>query len=83
MRRRWRAGLWLGAAVATLAHKVASHSRAVVKLGKELFYDQVEKGIADAYALASEGMACNMMLEDAAGGIDAFLAKRSPDWKNR
>ena len=73
----------LDAAVATLAHKVASHSRAVVRLGKEFFYDQVEKGIADAYALASEGMACNMMLEDAAGGIDAFLAKRSPDWKNR
>ena len=73
----------LDAAVAALAHKVASHSRAVVRLGKAFFYEQVEKGIADAYALASEGMACNMMLEDAAGGIDAFLAKRSPDWKNR
>jgi 1,4-dihydroxy-2-naphthoyl-CoA synthase len=28
-------------------------------------------------------MACNMMLEDAAEGIDAFLAKRAPGWKNR
>jgi 1,4-dihydroxy-2-naphthoyl-CoA synthase len=43
----------------------------------------VEKGIADAYALASEGMACNMMLEDAAEGIDAFIGKRTPDWKGR
>jgi enoyl-CoA hydratase/carnithine racemase len=73
----------LDAAVAALARKVASHSPAVVKLGKQFFYEQVEKKIADAYSLASEGMACNMMLEDAAGGIDAFLAKRSPDWKNR
>lgn len=70
-------------AVTALARKVGSHSPAVVKLGKAFFYEQVEKGIADAYALASEGMACNMMLEDAAGGIDAFLAKRRPDWKNR
>jgi len=73
----------LDAAVAMLARKVASHSPAVVKLGKQFFYEQVEKGIADAYALSSEGMACNMMLEDAAEGIDAFIAKRPPDWKNR
>ncbi len=73
----------LDQAVDALARKVASHSRAVVKFGKAFFYEQVEKGIADAYALASEGMACNMMLDDAAEGIDAFLAKRTPDWKNR
>ena len=56
----------LDQAVTDLARKVGSHSPAVVKLGKAFFYEQVEKGIADAYALASEGMACNMMLEDAA-----------------
>jgi len=73
----------LDAAVAALARKVASHSPAVVKLGKQFFYEQVEKNIADAYALASEGMACNMMLDDAAEGIDAFIAKRPADWKGR
>ena len=73
----------LDAAVAALARKVASHSPAVVKLGKQFFYEQVEKKIVDAYSLASEGMACNMMLEDAAEGIDAFIAKRPPDWKGR
>jgi enoyl-CoA hydratase/carnithine racemase len=73
----------LDAAVAALARKVAAHSPAVVKMGKQFFYEQVEKNIADAYGLASEGMACNMMLEDAAEGIDAFLAKRPADWKNR
>jgi enoyl-CoA hydratase/carnithine racemase len=69
--------------VAALARKVTAHSPAVVRLGKQRFYEQVEKSLAEAYALASEGMACNMMLEDAAEGIDAFLAKRPADWKNR
>jgi enoyl-CoA hydratase/carnithine racemase len=73
----------LDQAVAALARKIASYSPAVVKMGKQFFYEQVEKGLADAYALAGEGMACNMMLEDAGEGIDAFLGKRSPDWKNR
>jgi 1,4-dihydroxy-2-naphthoyl-CoA synthase len=43
----------------------------------------VDQGFAQAYALASEGMACNMMLEDAAEGIDAFIGKRKPDWRGR
>jgi enoyl-CoA hydratase/carnithine racemase len=55
----------------------------VVRLGKQRFYEQIDKSLAEAYGLASEGMACNMMLEDAAEGIDAFLAKRPADWKNR
>jgi hypothetical protein len=28
-------------------------------------------------------MACNMMAEDAGQGIDAFVAKRKPEWKHR
>lgn len=69
--------------VAALARKIAAHSPAVVRLGKQRFYAQVEKSLPDAYDLAAEGMACNMMLEDAGEGIDAFLAKRPADWKNR
>jgi 1,4-dihydroxy-2-naphthoyl-CoA synthase len=69
--------------VAVLARKITAHSPAVVRLGKQRFYAQVEKTLPEAYELASDGMACNMMLEDAAEGIDAFLAKRVPDWKNR
>lgn len=70
-------------AVAALAHRIAEHSPAVIRLGKRLFYEQVEKGLEDAYALAGEGMACNMMLEDAGEGIDAFLGKRKPEWRGR
>ena len=68
---------------AAFAAKIAAHSGAVVAMGKRFFYDQVEKGLADAYSLASEGMACNMMLDDAAEGIDAFIEKRKPDWRDR
>ena len=69
--------------VTALAHKIAGHSPAVTRLGKALFYEQLEQGIADAYTTASEGMACNMMLDDAGEGIDAFLAKRPAHWKGR
>ncbi len=73
----------LDAEVDGLARKILAHSGAVVRMGKKLFYEQVEKGFVDAYSLASEGMACNMMLEDAAEGIDAFIAKRKPGWRGK
>ncbi len=37
----------------------------------------------DAYDYAAEVMACNMMSEDAAEGIDAFMAKRKPVWTGK
>jgi enoyl-CoA hydratase/carnithine racemase len=73
----------LDAEVGRLAGKILAHSGAVVGMGKKFFYEQVEKDLDGAYALASEGMACNMMLEDAAEGIDAFIGKRKPDWKGK
>jgi enoyl-CoA hydratase/carnithine racemase len=73
----------LDAETSKLAAKIVAHSGAVVAMGKQFFYDQVEKGLADAYALAAEGMACNMMLEDAAEGIDAFIGKRKPEWRGK
>lgn len=74
----------LDASVDELAKKVASKSPAAVALGKELFYRQVEAGLEAAYAEASETMTCNMMLEDAQCGVDAFIAKQPmPQWKGR
>ena len=66
-----------------LARKILAHSGAVVGMGKKFFYEQVEQGFEAAYSLASEGMARNMMLDDAAEGIDAFIAKRKPGWKEK
>lgn len=66
--------------VAKLASSIASKSRRVLALGKRAFYAQVERRLDDAYALAGETMACNMLEPDAIEGIDAFLGKRTPRW---
>jgi len=73
----------LDAEVGKVAGKILAHSGTVVSIGKKFFYEQVEKDLTGAYSLASEGMACNMMLEDAAEGIDAFIGKRKPDWRGK
>jgi enoyl-CoA hydratase/carnithine racemase len=66
-----------------LARQIASKSAATVRLGKEAFYRQIELGVADAYAHATEVMVKNMMAHDAAEGISAFLGKRPPRWADR
>jgi enoyl-CoA hydratase/carnithine racemase len=73
----------LGAATADLASRIARHSPVPVRMGKALFYRQRELPLAEAYALAGEVMARNLMADDAAEGIDAFLAKRDPVWRGR
>jgi enoyl-CoA hydratase/carnithine racemase len=71
----------LDAEVARLAGPMAARSRAVIAAGKQAFYRQLDLPLAEAHALAGEAMACGMLAEDAAEGIEAFLAKRSPRWK--
>jgi enoyl-CoA hydratase/carnithine racemase len=70
----------LDAAVAHFTGIIASRSATVVALGKRAFYGQIERDIEGAYALAGGVMACNVLEPDAGEGIDAFLAKRSPEW---
>lgn len=66
-----------------LAQTIAEKSPIAIKIGKELFYKQLEKPILEAYAVGGETMAGNMMTEDAAEGIDAFIEKRNPVWQGR
>ena len=73
----------LDAATQALATKIAAKSAHAIRLGKEMFYQQLPMDLADAYAYASERMACNMDSEDAREGIDAFIQKRKPEWKNK
>ncbi|MDD5176556.1 MAG: enoyl-CoA hydratase [Sterolibacterium sp.] len=67
--------------VRKLADSICEKSSVAIALGKQLFYKQLEMGLAGAYQLASETMACNMMAADAGEGIDAFMQKRKPEWK--
>ena len=70
----------LDAAVARFADGIKAKSPTVVALGKRAFYRQLDRGLADAYGVAGEVMACNLLEADAAEGIDAFLGKRPPVW---
>jgi len=73
----------LDAEVKKLADAILAKTPVAIGIGKRLFYEQLEKGLAGAYGLASEAMACNMIADDAKEGIDAFIEKRKPDWKGR
>lgn len=64
-----------------LAAVITQKSPKILAIGKRAFYEQIEMGMADAYAYAGAVMAKNMLEDDAAEGIDAFLAKRKPVWR--
>ena len=66
----------------TMAQVIASKSRMTVKTGKQAFYRQKEMSLADAYDYASSIMVENMLKIDAKEGIDAFIEKRLPKWKD-
>jgi enoyl-CoA hydratase/carnithine racemase len=72
----------LRAAADALARQIAGKSAFTVALGKAAFYRQAELDLAAAYAYASEVMTRNMLAQDAAEGIDAFIAKRPPVWRD-
>ena len=73
----------LDGTVAALAAKIAGKSALTLRIGKEAFYRQLDMGLENAYAYCSEVMTRNMMADDAAEGIDAFLEKRPPVWRDR
>ncbi len=70
----------LDEAVLGLAGTIAAKSPLTLAIGKEAFYRQAEMDLDDAYAYAGAVMTRNMMTNDAAEGIDAFLARRAPVW---
>ncbi len=72
----------LEAETQALAAQIAGKSGAVLKIGKEAFYRQLEMGLDDAYDYASGVIAANMEMRDAEEGIDAFIAKREPVWSH-
>jgi enoyl-CoA hydratase/carnithine racemase len=73
----------LDAEVAELAAVICTKSRVAIATGKRMFYTQIEKEILSAYDFANGVMASNMMTEDAEEGVNAFIQKRPPEWKDR
>jgi enoyl-CoA hydratase/carnithine racemase len=66
--------------VARLVTRIAEKPRAVVAAGKAFFYRQLEAPLAQAYRLASAAITANMLGDDAAEGVGAFIEKRKPQW---
>ncbi len=73
----------LDAEIKKLTDSILAKTPVAIKAGKQMFYRQLEMGLDGAYELASGVLAGNMMAEDAQEGIDAFVAKRKPQWKGR
>ena len=69
--------------VLKVAKVIASKSNLVLKFGKNAFYKQLEMSLDKAYKYTGEIMVKNMMIEDAKEGINAFIEKRLPVWKNK
>ncbi len=63
-----------------LAKTILNKPIEAVRLGKQLFYRQIEQPIREAYEDAGSVMACNMMDKDALEGVQAFIDKRRPAW---
>ena len=70
----------LDAEVESLVQRIVAKPRVAIAIGKAQFYRQLETGVAQAYAIAGEAMACNMMDEAALEGVQAFIDKRPPRW---
>ena len=70
----------LDADVAALAKRICDKPAAAVRMGKSLFYRQLEAGIEAAYQMAGQTIACNAADPVAQEGMQAFIEKRKPNW---
>jgi enoyl-CoA hydratase/carnithine racemase len=73
----------LDAAVNHLVEAIARSSSYTVALGKQAFYDQVDRAESDAYEHTKAVMTENALAADAQEGMTAFLHKRAPNWTGR
>lgn len=70
----------LSDAAQCLATRIAEKLGSAVKVGKTAFYNQLQMPIEHAYAYTGDVMVQNMLDQDTAEGIDAFIEKRPPNW---
>jgi enoyl-CoA hydratase/carnithine racemase len=70
-------------AVADWAQKLASKSPAVMRLGKDAMYRQLDMPFEDALDYLRSQLSLAMSTEDIVEGVQAFFEKREPQWKGR
>ena len=70
----------LDAEIENMVAAIVQKPRVAIAMGKVLFYRQRETGMAAAYQLAGQSMACNLADPAALEGMRAFVEKRPPQW---
>jgi len=65
------------------ARKIASKSPDALKLGKAAVHRQAGLSLVEAYECASRAIVENMLAPDAEEGINAFLERRQPKWRDQ
>ena len=64
-------------------HRIICHPAESLELGKQSFYKQITiNDLAQAYEFACEKMTDNLEIADCKEGINSFLEKRKPHFKN-
>jgi enoyl-CoA hydratase len=71
------------AAVADWAHKLASKSPVLMRLGHDAMYRQQDMAIDDALEYLRSQLSLTFSTEDIVEGVSAFFEKREPQWKGR
>jgi len=66
---------------AALADRIAAKLGSAVRIGKRAFYEQLPMDTAAAYAHTGAVMVENLANRDTDEGMQAFIEKRPPDWK--
>ena len=73
----------LDAATSALATALAGKSQAVLALGRRAFFTAEDLPLAQAVEFLSGQLSLNLLAEDAAEGVTAFLEKRPARWSDR
>jgi enoyl-CoA hydratase/carnithine racemase len=70
-------------AVKDWADKLAGKSPVMMKLGKDAMYRQMDMPFEDALDYLRHNLSLALTTEDVREGVEAFFAKREPEWKGR
>ncbi|MEW5743259.1 MAG: enoyl-CoA hydratase-related protein [Myxococcota bacterium] len=73
----------LDSATDALAQKLAGKSKAILALGRRSFFTAEDLPLAQAVEYLASQLSLNVLTEDAAEGVTAFLEKRPPKWNDR